>query len=182
MIDVRIPYAASGNLGEAYRETFRSTKKPWVLILDHDVLILHPNWYHVCMEAIKNHPDAGEFTCWTNVIGGAQLDREAPGLNVSIPEQRKYARKVWDKYQYQCTLLNRKEQPISGFFMLIKTEAFNKVSCLDGFFHVDWDLKNRLVGAGYSTYRIDGLYAYHFRDRCPSWIGGIKVSNDYRGK
>jgi hypothetical protein len=163
----------------------RESAHEWVLFLDHDVLLLHPSWYEVCQRAISEHSDGGLFTCFTNNIGCKhQKDAGAPKGH-DIGAHRARARALWDANGYRCT-----ENPkylIGGFFMLTSKAAWQKAGlaagCVEagfpenGFFGVDNEYHRRVMKAGFKCYRMDGLYAYHIRDRQGgNWIEGTDTS------
>lgn len=176
-IDVRIAYEPGGKIGQDYNRIMRETAHEWVLFLDHDVLLLHPSWYEVCQEAIRSYPKAGLFTCYTNNIACKhQKDNDAPAGH-DILEHRGRARELWDLHQFGATL-NRKWL-IAGFVMLTSKSAWEKAGGFpeDGFFGVDNEYDRRIRKAGLKTYRLDGLYCYHIRDReGENWIEGVDVS------
>ena len=178
MIDARIPFSTDGNLGKAYNRAVAESQSEWVLLLDHDVLILHPNWRHLCERVILDNPDAGLFTCWASKIGSpVQQALMQPAQNAPMRDHRAFARATFHKYGYTVSRLTPFHCKTSGFFLLVKKEAWRGAK--DGFFGVDWNLKDRITHAGYSVYRIDGLYCFHLKDREGSWVDNIKTSKDF---
>ena len=182
MIEYKIPFDPEGDLGAAYNRAVKASDAPWVALMDHDVMMLHPNWQHLCEQAIRNNPSAGIFTCWTNKIGspcqkigeGMQAERD------SMKAHRALAKVIWHLHGFSCTRLSETTNKFSGFFLLVCKEAFLAGGgAKSGFFGVDWALKDSIVAADYNAFRIDGLYAFHLRDREPSWVEGQKVSRNF---
>ena len=179
-IDVRIAFEPGGQIGADYNRIMRESPHEWVLFLDHDVLLLHPSWYQVAQEAIRSHPEAGIFTCWTNNIACKhQKDRGAPAGH-DIEAHRARAWELWNKYGMKCS--HNRRWLIGGFFMLTSKAAWRKAGGFpeDGFFGVDNEYHRRIMRAGLTCWRIDGLYCYHIRDRKDrSWAGGVPTSAEF---
>ena len=115
----------------------RESPHEWVLLLDHDVLLLHPSWYEVCQRAIREHPDAGLFTCFTNnVMCKHQRDPGAPAGH-DFAAHRARAKALWETHGYRCT--ENAKWLIAGFFTLTSKTAWAKAGGFpeEGFFGVD---------------------------------------------
>ncbi len=179
-IEAKLLYSPDGNLGNAYRQGVMTSSAKWVLMLDHDVIILHPNWHKVCEEAIDKNPLAGLFTCYASMIGSkTQQAAGTPENTLPVSCHRQFAKTLFSANGFGVTNITKPSHKVSGFFMLIKKEAFMIAGVSDGFFGVDWDLKDRIVDCGYKVYRMNGVYCYHLRDREESWINGERVSRDF---
>lgn len=176
-IDVRIPFEPGARLGAEYNRIMQDSPCDWVLFLDHDVLILHPSWYLVCQEVIRKTPNAGLFTCFTSVCGNVYQACPGAPTGHDIKRHRVKAREVWDKGQYNVTPITK--QLIAGHFMLTSRAAWKKAGgFMDGFLGVDNDYHRRVMKAGMGVYRMDGVYAYHLRERVDGdWIKGVPVSS-----
>lgn len=170
-IDIRIPYLPGGNLGAAYNRAMDTSPDEWVLLLDHDVtLCTHPQWYHVCEQAIANAADdVGMLLC----LGthGSQYQIPA-GIKAVTPNNRRcapihqhtaFARQIWNEHRYNLTDLSNVEDPrFTGFFMLLRKAAWEHVGGFDeGMFEVDHKFSARLLNNGWRVLRMDGLYVYH---------------------
>lgn len=181
-IDVRIAYEPGAKLGQDYNRIFRETAHDWVLLVDHDVLILNPHWYLLCQKAIEQHPTAGLFTCYTNNIGGP--DQKAPNPPVkdaSILAHRDYAHALFDQHGYSCAPIDGAK--CSGMLMLISKAAWSKVGGFPGkgMFREDWTFGRKLKAARIPVMRMNGLYVYHLRDRSVgTWIPGELTSKEIR--
>ena len=167
-IDVRIPYEPNGHLGYDYNRIMRETIYDWVLLLDHDIFLLNPNWYHICQEAIKTTPQAGLFTCRTNAHH-TQQDTSAPAGS-SIMEHQEYAKKVWRERGMRVSRMGK----VAGFFMLVNKEAWRAVDGFpgEGMFGEDWSFSRKLNKAGWPVLCLEGLYVYHHKARTGTWVDG----------
>lgn len=184
MIEAKILYAPTGDLAAAYRKQVLTSSEPWVLMVDHDVILAtNPHWYRLCREAIAQAPDAGLFTCFTNVIGAPALRAPLAPVSWCFDEHASYAEEHFMRNGFSITDLTEAKPKISGFFMLLRREAV-AVADIDGgphkvrggFFGVDWNLAAGIVAAGYRCYRIDGLYVAHMRLRRAPFIGGERTA------
>jgi len=188
-IDIRIPWEPGGALGEDYNRIMRETCQEWVLLLDADVMVLHPSFYVVCQAGIRQYPAAGMFTCWASSTGCVHSKAKArPPADASLLAHRAFARALWDKYGYQCTeIVTGPESPhgwtpkwLAGFFMLVRKQAWADVGEFCDGIAVDHVFHQGLVKHGFKVYRLDGLYALHLRDRSGErWIEDVPVSTDY---
>jgi len=182
-IDVRIAYEPGGQLGADYNRIFQETAHEWVLLLDHDVLLLNPHWYTIAQECIRQNPRAGIFTCWTNNIGNPAQRWSAPGETDSVTAHRGFAREVFDINGYQATVIDGAK--CSGMLLLIRKAAWTKVGGFPGvgMFREDWTFGRKVQGAGFEVRRMDGLYVYHVRDRSDgTWIPGVETSKEIRDR
>lgn len=160
-MEIRIPYKQDKQLGQAYNEAME-TVKDWVLFLDHDVLILCPDYYDACLAAIdKVGHKAGWITGVTNRIGCPHQKMKDAPKNDDIIKHIEYARKLWDEHNNDIILFDMKTN-LSGFFMLTHKKAWEDVGGFaDGFLGVDNRYCNALVEAGYDIYLMPGIYCYH---------------------
>jgi len=170
-IDTNIPYEPGGEVGQAYNR-YMENADDWVLFLDQDVFLCNPNWYEICLDAIRFHGnEAGWITCWTNRIGRTeQKHPDAPESN-DIEEHRQFAKKLWDENGVQVTDITDMGKDLgSGFFMLTNKMVWRKVGGFkDGFLGVDNDYHVRIRNHGFKMLRLDGLYVYHHYSREWFW-------------
>ena len=180
-LEIIIPYY-SGNLGKAYNTAMKKVDD-WALLIDHDIIILTPNWFDMCIETIKKlGKKAGWITCRTNSIWCVdQLDINCPSSD-NMLEHLKYARSMAGPPTIIESSGKRFDAKgiFSGFFILTHKEAWENVSGFieedsmvihDGFrfkcnkhLGVDNDYFYRLKNYGYKSYIITNLYAYHLRE------------------
>lgn len=183
-IDVRIAYEPGGQLGADYNRIFRETQHGWVLLLDHDVLLLNPHWYTIAQECIRANPRAGIFTCWTNKIGNpAQRWESAEACGDSLVAHRHLARSIFSDNGYKSTVIDGSK--CSGMLLLIRAEAWRRVGGFPGvgMFREDWIFGRKVQAAGFEVRRMDGLYVYHVRDRSEgTWIPGVDTSKEIRDR
>jgi GT2 family glycosyltransferase len=184
-IDVRIPFEPEGRLGFDYNRIMSETIHQWVLLLDHDLLMnTNPHWYHLCQSAIRMHPNAGMFTCKTNVPHKTmQHDSNSPQSNDSIGAHQEYAKLVFDKHQFSCSRILPKGN-VSGFFMLISKDSWSKTGGFpaEGMFKEDWRFSQKLHQKNIPIYLIDGLYVYHMRKRQDSWIENVNGTKEIKAR
>ena len=153
----------------------------WALVLDHDVFLsLNPLWYEICLNAIeKVGHNAGWITCNTNQIGcplqKTDYNFEKGDYNYSkeydTNDMRKHfeiAERIYKERKGQIKNITEqaKKHPLSGFFMLINKNAFNKViekfELSDSkFIGFDTWYCARLIELNYNIYIMQDIYVYH---------------------
>lgn len=160
-----IPYEPHAELVTAYNR-YMERAEGWVLFLDQDLFLCNPAWYAICLNAIQAHPEAGIITCWTNRLCKSnhfQRDRNAPKGN-DVEEHCAYARWKWDASGESFTSYQLGE--FAGFFLLTNRRTWEDVGGFQSvnggsLLGVDHDYAQRVVSAGRSIIRLDGLYVYH---------------------
>lgn len=185
-INVVIPYEPDANLGREYNRIMEESQHEWVLLLDHDALILNPHWYTLCQGAIRKYPDAGLFTVFGSAGGVGPLFQRikgSPDRGKSILVHRQFAKDLFKRVQYSITV-NDPHVPknlVMGFFMLTSKTAWKKCGGFgaDGLFAQDTLYYKKITAAGLKIYRIDGIYCYHLLERIDgTWIPGLKTSKE----
>ena len=187
--DIRIPFAPNGQLGRCYNRIMEESKNEWVLFIDDDVFLrTNPHWYHITSQCLdRYHKKIGILTCYTNnIVNKAQRLDNAPDNKQPIEKHIDFAKKIFDKNQYNCTVIDK--ESMSGFFLLTSKTAWEKAGGFlgEGMFKEDNIYHKRIKEAGYNCYRMDGLYLLHLRDReRDTWIKGQKTSkqiwNEWKG-
>ncbi len=160
-IDVCIPYAPDFALGkECNRILERSSG--WVLLIDHDVFFLNPNWYLICQNAIeKVGKDAGWITCYTNRIGCLdQLltvkDTDDLSYHIRIASER------YRKNKGRIEDITEKARPLSGFFILTNKRVWELTGGFsEKYLGMDNDYHAAVKAGGFKIYRMEDLYCYH---------------------
>lgn len=164
-IEVIVPYRTGGNLGACYND-YMSRADDWVLFLDHDILILRPEWHAMCLNAIKEKGHrAGWISGVTNRIYCPDQRRRPPG---DIDDIRALIQFSNGLYSMANDKLFTPESgvPFSGFFILTHKKAWEAVGGFsNGFLGIDNDYYNRLMAAGYESWVMPGLFCYHIYDR-----------------
>lgn len=160
-MQVVIPYKP-GDLGECYNE-YMSKAEDWVLFLDHDVLLLNPHWYKICMNVINQWGhNAGFITCVTNRIGCRWQKAGSDIQNDDIKYHLNFAKNLYLEHGNDSNEILQNSSPLSGFFILTHKEAWEKSGRFkSGFLTVDNDYDNKIQTAGYKRVIIPGLYCYH---------------------
>lgn len=180
-ITTYIPFCTDLNIGAEYNRLISQSKTPWVLILDHDVLLVNPEWYHICQQAILQHPDTALFSCYCNSYtkhdGNVNQRYDAPPLDASVLDHRRFARQVFDQNQFNCREFSGNS---IGFFMLINKDKWAAAGGFreTGIFGVDFNFINRLRKNNLSTRLIEGLYALHLHYRDGAWIENKKSTKE----
>lgn len=161
MIQVCIPYAPNQALGTACNAIMQRAED-WVLFLDHDVLLLNPNWYMMCEKAINEvvHK-AGIITCMTNRIG-CPIQRETVEDTDNLAYHWGIAKSLYNKHGSTVKDITVETRPLSGFFMLTHRKAWEQVGGFcEKFLGMDTQYFGKLRDAGYRFYLLPGLYCYH---------------------
>ncbi len=174
-IDTKVPYEPDSRLAYAYNRAMENTSAPWVLLLDQDVFLCNPYWYRMCLDVIDQlrESNVGMITCVSNGIHRANKTPQKAEKIIRtdrIDQHIEVARELYRKYGSQVKKISWKK--ITGFFMLIKKEVWQKIKFKDqgaGLGYVDWDFSARLLEAGYEIYLMLGLYVYHRRGLRGVW-------------
>lgn len=187
-IITHIPYYP-GNLAKGYNEFMaKLNDDEWALLLDHDVLLLRPEWHEMCIEAIKAANNPGWITGRCNEIFCKDQLCEAAPKSTDIKDHIAFSNILYDLHgsvlkQPDMSNGHPLEHVFSGMFILTSKEAWNKVGGfeeevkqvehvynnktfkfnVDGFLGVDNDYFLKLINAGYNNYILPGLYMYHLR-------------------
>jgi GT2 family glycosyltransferase len=171
-IQIIVPWGSDGNLGAAYNRLMENVKD-WVCFLDHDILHLNPNWYHMCKAAIKSvGHTAGWITGVTNAIACPdQLRMDAP-KGGDIYTHMHFAKHCYKEHGDKLTLIDTDTMPLefSGFMILTHKEAWEAAGGFDdGFLGVDNYYFRKLIKNDYKAYVMPGLYMYHLYGGKKQW-------------
>lgn len=164
-IDVRIPFEPGKQLGFAYNRAMQ-TVSDWVLFLDHDVLLVNPDWYAICQKTITRvGHKAGFITCVTNRISNShQQAGSCP--NDDIKKHIGTAKSLYEVYKDRLHEMTIKDSPFSGFFILTHKQAWKDAGGFkDGFLGVDNAYYHDIIKANYNVYIMPELYVYHIYRR-----------------
>jgi GT2 family glycosyltransferase len=144
----------------------------WVCFLDHDILQLNPNWYHMCLSAIKSVGySAGWITGMTNAIACSHQFKPHAPKNANILAHIDFAKKEYNSHSNKLIMMeDNVPLPFSGFMILTHKKAWEKTGgFMDGFLGVDNDYYKKLEAAGYARYVMPGLYMYHIYGDKKRW-------------
>lgn len=165
-INVIIPFAQSGNIGEAYnRECARLNADEWVAFADYDFMLCNPWWHDVLVRSVETYGNqAGFFTCFTNRIGcklqtAAGVDKESHDIGYHW----EFSSALWKNNGYKCVDCTERGGRFSGMFLMTSRKAWERAGgfLATGLYHVDVDYYDRVKAAGLRTYLMAGLYGYH---------------------
>lgn len=159
MLHIIEPYREDKNLGLAYNEAMKYfNEDDWVCLKDYDTLFLRPDTIRHIHHYTEKFPDAGILTCYTNRIANSeQLLKEKCDNNDSIKYHINIAEKR-ERLLYSTTKLTK---PISGFLMVIRKSTWDRIKFDDGCLGVDNNYHAKMVAAGLSVLRMDGIYIWH---------------------
>lgn len=165
-LDVRIPYGLNRELGDAYNKIFE-TVDDWVLIIDHDVLLLNPNWCAMCIDTIaKVGHDAGWITCRTNTGRPEQKIPSKNDLHYKLDYHLALSKYIYDRKKGSITDITNTCSALAGFFILTRKKVWEAAGGFKkGFLGVDFDYCRKVKNAGYRLYVMEDLYVYHFYNR-----------------
>lgn len=160
-LHVLTPYAIDKNLGRAYNEAMDMIPDgDWACLIDYDVQFLTPDAIAHIHEYIKRNPSAGMLTCYTNRIGcKQQLLNGVFNESADMLQHIKLAVNQ-QKHLYKTTAL---QSLTSGFLMVISKATWQQYKfdetgkCLG----VDNQFAERLLKAGKTILRMDGIYVFH---------------------
>ena len=154
------PYSTEKNIGQAYNRAIALVPDTdWVLLLDMDVMLVTP--LEPLYEAIKMHPGAGIFTCYTTRCGYGQQCYPKLYDETSLFTLASIAR---DEYEKPLRVRKLSRNLLSGYFM-----AFSKKTWMEvGGFKSEWMLgvddnfSTKVAAKGKGLYLIENLLAIHY--------------------
>lgn len=167
--DTNLGFSKANNLG------LKIATGKYILLLNPDTLV-QENTFTEMIKFFEEHPDAGMSGCKIlNPDGTLQLAcrRSFPGpwtsfskvtgLSSLFPKSKLFAR-------YNLTYLNENEinevDAISGSFMMIRKEVYEKIGGLDEIFFMygeDLDWCYRVQKAGYKVYYVPATQILHYK-------------------
>lgn len=197
MITISIPYR-TGNLGAAYNAAMKNAPTEWVLLLDHDVLILRPNWYQMCVEAIENVDSfagwisASTNRCWCD---DQRVWVQGDDLSYHIDASNRLYANSGTRLQNETAPIKELGNVFSGYFILTNKTAWKRVGGFeekdkvvshrwvdqngmskiinfrcDKFLGIDNDYCLKLRENKFETFIMPGLYVYHLREKKKDFI------------
>lgn len=163
VFEKHLVFGQGRNLGAHYNETMRNAKTPWVLLLDHDVLLgVSKHWFSAACGAIEWADDkkVGLIVCRGRCHMGFQLCHGAPGVEDSILKHIRFAKKLWKKEGPMVEII---PPPVSGFFFLVRKQCWKEVGgFVEGKFEqTDYAFSKAIHRAGWQIALLKGLYCAH---------------------
>ena len=167
MIHTCIPYASKEqhtNLGWVYNNFMDMVHaNDWVCFLDHDAIFTTRNWYLQLNEIIKENPDFGMFSCYTNRIG--QQSQKISGIdetNHDMAYHRKIGKLLQDTHKNTVREITT-QNILSGVVILISKKTWKEIGGFsDGFLGVDNKLHQDCSHSGIKVGLMKGVYVYHW--------------------
>jgi GT2 family glycosyltransferase len=134
----------------------------WGCLMDLDTMFLTPDAGIILYEYTKLYPDTGLFTCWTNrihplahhqLLNGHVSENDRVRDHIAIAKERKA----------QLYKVKELTSEVSGFLMMIKKETWKEIKFIESgrALGVDNDYCWKLLAAGKSIRRMEGLYIWH---------------------
>ena len=173
IINVYIPYEPEYRLGAAYNRIMQESAHEWNLLLDHDVILLNPQWYNMCQQAIlyleRESKPAGIITAMTNAFPLNFPNGYLPQISYRSPKTTDIAHhKQWADYLYNRYngIIREVCWPLAfgGCFMLTNKTAWATSGGFADEYQCDFDYCDRLHRNGFKQYILPGLYIYHATD------------------
>lgn len=159
LIKYTIGYS-KGNLGAGYND-FMSTlqKGQWGAICDIDFLLWSDQLPYI-EKIVQSIPDAGMFTCLTNRVGNLdQCYKKYLSNNGEMKHHRKIALKL---LQTKGLIVKETNKPVSGHFIIVKKETWDKHKFDNGILGVDNKYCQKLLKSGKKIYIMQGIYGFHY--------------------
>jgi GT2 family glycosyltransferase len=173
-IDIQIPFSPTNDFGIEYNRIMENSKRDWVLFLDPDIFLCHPNWYYMCQVAIEQYPDTGLFVCWTNRTQGFNRRVDIAVDNDNILDHYYESKRLFNRFRYECTEVT--DSYCVGEFILVNKLLWTLVG---GFpeetaEYAACDFARQLVKHLIKIRLIQGLYIYHLQGYPDgTWIEGV---------
>ncbi len=173
--------AEDGDIGSEYNRIMDIDPDPYTLFVDQDILLKTHNNARDIIRVVRNkYPDTALFSCYTNSSGmrhQVPTEEFSPEGIKTIKGHRQLAKKLWNQYKYNAPQM---QKPMSGYFMLVKKEAWRQVGGFpEGFHDVDHGFCRRLINHNLVIRLIKGLYVYHLRDRREgTWIPEFQTGKE----
>ena len=166
-VDVRIPYNENGNLAGAYNRILLDSSASWILFLDHDVFLVNPLWYEICLQVIEILANDPLTACIGCIAGGERTKRILKENGTPNADIEYHIREAKKRYNQFGIYPERIYKHVTGYFLLVNRE----IACKVGKFekvngtinNIDKHFGEKILEAGYHNYKIPGLYVYHRR-------------------
>ncbi len=166
-------------LGEEYNRIMRESQREYVCIIDSDIFFAMRAFYPVLQNAIRECPNAGLISCYTNATKCSE--QKAPRVEEYVKEKtgnKKYMHRVtlqqWQRFgnwiwkENKYTIKKSKNKRLGGFLMLTSKTAWERAggfSTIPSQWGIDQDYCSRIDKAGMDIVIATGLFVAHLRDR-----------------
>lgn len=174
MIYTSIPYSLNKDLAAAYNADVERIPNDddWCVFLDHDAMLLQPEWMKLLVLYKDKYPECRMFTCVTNRAGGSSPQRVVPKefqYNNDISWHRYKASDIWVQNRLNVNNFSiPKPHHFSGVLMFFKKSLWKEIG---GFRH--WNHHSKILGvdsawhedifkAKEKLYIMEGFYVYHW--------------------
>ena len=163
MIQILKPFSLEKNLGKAYNDAMsKLNDDEWGVLCDLDTCFLTHDAGTILERYAERNPDAGLLTCFANRIHPLAKDQLLDGV---VSENTNFSYHIdlaynQMKHLFETTVLNHE---VSGFLMMISKKTWNQIKFTEDLkcLGVDNDYCFRLMDAGKSILRMNGLYIWH---------------------
>ncbi len=158
------PYRSDKNLGKAYNDAFEMVgDDDWICLRDIDTMFLTPSGPLIIEMYVKQFPDAGILTCFTNRVGNRlQMVHGAMSNVRDIAFHIGRAEAIQEPAikQLKVTKLN---SPISGMLMVISKRTWQDIPFMEGIgcLGVDTEFSNQVYKSGKKILLMNALYVWH---------------------
>jgi len=161
MIHYFQPQRSDKNIGRSYNDFMNLIKsEDWAAFTDLDVCFLTREQPLLIDRAIKEYPDTGWFTAFTNRLGSNDNLLNIADYNTDIVYHIRIAR---EQQELPFSVRPFKGLP-GGFLIVIKKATWEKVGKFADGFHIDTNYAFRILHKGFSIRLIENLYLFHLRE------------------
>lgn len=164
MIDYIIPWRTDKNLGKAYNEALKFTKKKWVCFLDRDAMFTTAFYGKQIEEIVTKYPKIGLFTCHTNRVNcrwqiPVGIDKETNDMAYHFKNGAEIEEQNYGLVEDKTT-----GAPMSGVMMVVNKEVWSRVGGFreDKMLGIDNDFHMKLRRQLGKLYLMKGVYVYHW--------------------
>jgi GT2 family glycosyltransferase len=169
MIYYSVPYSTDKNLGKYYNDFMKllPNEDDYACFVDGDTIFTTANYGHIIEQVVKENPEVGCFTCYTNRIGCKW--QILPGVDTDtndIKYHRDLGRNIQTIFGTICEDVTnvKKGEVMSGLLILLKKSTWIKIGGFkeDGMLGIDNDLHWKLQKYNEKIYIMKGIYLYHW--------------------
>lgn len=158
------PFSATKNLGKAYNDHIKHLpENSWICLQDYDTCFLEHNFYTNMLEYIKQFPNQGIFTCYTNRT--LCKEQQYKGLIYENPDIAHW-RKLSIEIHKTPTSLKDIGKEISGFCMLFNKDVWEKAGMFmerEGrSLGIDNNFCWNVLEKGYKIGLMENVFCFHY--------------------